>query len=307
MEEYVNIKFSGIVEKEVLTVIVDRVPKGDTEYVLPPRNPDNIERPYSLIPGDFYEDEAIITYPGVKKDQYSINTRGEIYNLKTRKKLEGTNLDRYCRVDLRTDFGKKPFYRHRLVAYQFCNPPYNFESLVVNHIDGNTLNPYANNLEWITIAANNQHGIERHRAGGNTFVLNNRPIVNEEFVHHLCREFVKGKTNQQIMKDLGLIPNPANHCLLKDIRRGETWKEITSLYQFRRDSRASWYTEEEQETIKMYMHKGKNHREIFSIMNDTEYLASRDQLNPKYKILYSIFNTYSKERSQGLWDNISKL
>ena len=79
-------------------------------------------------------------------------------------------------------------------------------------------------------------------------------------------------------------------------------KEITSLYEFRKDSRASAYTDEEQETIKRYMHEGKNNREIFSIMNNTEYIAKRDQHNPRYRILFNIEYTYGKERSKGLWD-----
>ena len=45
----------------------------------------------------------------------------------------------------------RPFFVHRLVAYQYCN--LNIEDvngLVVNHIDGNPYNNHAQNLEWIT-------------------------------------------------------------------------------------------------------------------------------------------------------------
>lgn len=45
----------------------------------------------------------------------------------------------------------RPFYVHRLVAYQYCNLNLMIiDGLVVNHIDGNPYNNEANNLEWTT-------------------------------------------------------------------------------------------------------------------------------------------------------------
>jgi hypothetical protein len=45
----------------------------------------------------------------------------------------------------------RPFFVHRLVAYQYCSLNLdNLEGLVVNHIDGNPYNNHSKNLEWIT-------------------------------------------------------------------------------------------------------------------------------------------------------------
>jgi hypothetical protein len=45
----------------------------------------------------------------------------------------------------------RPFFVHRLVAYQYCDLYLtNVEGLVVNHIDGNPYNNNACNLEWVT-------------------------------------------------------------------------------------------------------------------------------------------------------------
>ena len=44
---------------------------------------------------------------------------------------------------------------HRLIAETF-HPNSNSENLVVNHIDGNTLNNNEDNLEWTTVSENNK-------------------------------------------------------------------------------------------------------------------------------------------------------
>lgn len=45
----------------------------------------------------------------------------------------------------------RPFFVHRLVAYQYCGLNLeDIKGLVVNHIDGNPHNNHAQNLEWVT-------------------------------------------------------------------------------------------------------------------------------------------------------------
>ena len=53
---------------------------------------------------------------------------------------------------------KKPhdYLVARLIALTWCDGY--FDGATVNHIDGNSLNNHANNLEWVTLADNIRHG-----------------------------------------------------------------------------------------------------------------------------------------------------
>lgn len=66
--------------------------------------------------------------------------------------------DGYLRISLHMNDKIKRFFIHRLVALTFIdnyeNKPY------VNHKDGNKFNNYFENLEWSTVAENNQHAYD---------------------------------------------------------------------------------------------------------------------------------------------------
>lgn len=50
------------------------------------------------------------------------------------------------------------FYIHRLVAEHFIRKPKSNEQ--INHLDGNPLNNYVDNLEWVTAAENMRHAFD---------------------------------------------------------------------------------------------------------------------------------------------------
>ena len=70
--------------------------------------------------------------------RYLISNFGQVKNKDGRLLIGDKNNCGYRRVCLSNPH--KRFFIHRLVAYYFCNPPINYSTLVVNHIDGNKLN-----------------------------------------------------------------------------------------------------------------------------------------------------------------------
>lgn len=89
---------------------------------------------------------------------YLVSTYGRVKSLKGKVKILKPVLGRgYLRVDLSKDGKPKHFNVHQLVALAFIpNPNCKRE---VNHIDGNKLNNYVDNLEWCTQSENIQHAV----------------------------------------------------------------------------------------------------------------------------------------------------
>lgn len=94
--------------------------------------------------------ERINGYPNyrIREDGYVIMTNG---------KIKATSLTNkgYKRVTLSNNGNKKSFSIHRLVAIAFIPNPNNLPE--VNHKDGNKLNNYYTNLEWLTSKDNIKH------------------------------------------------------------------------------------------------------------------------------------------------------
>ena len=101
---------------------------------------------------------------------YLVYSDGRIYSNLTKKFLKLDCHGSYAKITLRIEGNPKRFSVHRLVAYLFCNPPYNYSDLEVDHLDNNHFNNSAENLEWVTCTENNRRAREK---GINNVSLNN--------------------------------------------------------------------------------------------------------------------------------------
>lgn len=98
-------------------------------------------------------------------DNYFINNNGEIkYISKNKEKDKKYIIDKdgYFRVKINKNNKTKYYYVHRLVAIAFIPNPNNLPC--VNHKDENKSNNNVDNLEWCTIAYNNNYGNRNKKA-----------------------------------------------------------------------------------------------------------------------------------------------
>lgn len=86
---------------------------------------------------------------------YEVSSHGRVRNRITGRILKPTLAKGYPRVVLCNNLVYKPFTVHRLVADVFFDGDHS--SLQVNHIDGNKLNNFIGNLEWVTVSENLKH------------------------------------------------------------------------------------------------------------------------------------------------------
>lgn len=80
----------------------------------------------------------------------------------------------YLFVGLRNGGKRKKHKVHRLVCQAFHENPEN--KPCVNHIDENTTNNQASNLEWCTVKENNNYGTRNKRAGEGVAKALSKPI-----------------------------------------------------------------------------------------------------------------------------------
>lgn len=120
------------------------------------------------------------------ENEYSISPNGDVFSKKRNKFLKPyiTKRDIYKYVHLYKSGKRKEVSVHRLVAETFIPNPEN--KLMVNHIDGNTLNNSVNNLEWVTNQENQLHAIriglnknlgENHKQARKVIQMKNYKII----------------------------------------------------------------------------------------------------------------------------------
>lgn len=174
------------------------------------------------------------------EDAYLVSSHGRIYSTGRGRRnpkimSPGVNRRGYKTITLVDDDGvNTTFFVHRLVAAAFCGG-YDEEHDIVNHIDGNPSNNFADNLEWCTPQENTQHAIVvlgKEMGGSKPFVNRSWREVTQK---HIDRASPLRKFTPEQVHDIRTDPRSArqlarvygvNKTTIISIRRGFTYQDL---------------------------------------------------------------------------------
>lgn len=114
-----------------------------------------------------------------------------------------------------------------LIYFGSCLP-INYQSLQVNHIDGNPHNNHISNLEWSTRSENILHSYRMGlHATGEDSVLSK---IDNNTAKNICELLATNQyTNAEIAKMIG---GNVSVTIVSDIKRGDSWTRISKDYSF---------------------------------------------------------------------------
>lgn len=155
---------------------------------------------------------------------YFISSHGRVYS-EYSKRILATSITEtgYVTVNLSMKDHRRVTKRlNRLVMIVFCYFV-GCEEYEVNHIDGNKLNNYLYNLEWVTSKENNDHAILTGLKW-NTFIgeINPHAKITEADVYRIYELLISNQyTDIQIAEMLSVTPT-----IVRLIANGETWRHL---------------------------------------------------------------------------------
>lgn len=160
-----------------------------------------------------------IIWKNFEDTDYIVSNTGIIINTRTDKTINqfpgGTG--GYMMVNIWHNKTNRIIAVHRVVAETFIPNPLNKRT--VNHIDGNKLNNFINNLEWSTYSENLKHAVDtglNHRGMAKPNVK-----LTDDKVIEIRKLFLNGAANSVIAK----LYNVADGTI-SQIRNGSTWKHV---------------------------------------------------------------------------------
>ena len=168
-----------------------------------------------------------ICLDGVKKDLYYIEEDGRIWsNYKKGYMRPKTDKNGYLNIALSGGSrDKRKYYRiATLVGLTFLgNPPLEMKDPTINHIDGDILNNHYSNLEWIERSTNSS--IRKNKGQGEN---NHEAKLTAADVQKICELLINSNLTIKEISDIYKVHKSTIH----KIKKKETWKTITSLYNF---------------------------------------------------------------------------
>lgn len=131
----------------------------------------------------------------------------------------------YLKIGLTKNNKQKFYFIHKLVALTFLPNPNNYP--IINHIDGNPLNNYVENLEWCTYSHNIKHaydnGLKKGIGVEHKGIKNPKSKLSEKEVILIFNDKKKGL---KIKESYNNYKNKISFSGFEQIWYGYKWKHL---------------------------------------------------------------------------------
>lgn len=229
---------------------------------------------------------------------YLISNYGNVINKETGLWLSlQLTKDGYLRVSLKCKNGTKQYLVHRLVMMTF-HPIENPENFEVNHLYGEKIDNYDNNLEWTTAKENVNHAFA---TGLNKNIRENHTNakLSNSTVHKICKYLEQNKTVNEIINLIGFSKDQDIGREIRAIRERKAWKSISKDYTFTNVNNRDKFTQDQVEVICKMLEDGYGYKDILSSLGiNTESLSNQE--------LYNYCDIISNIRTGQHYSRISK-
>lgn len=182
---------------------------------------------------------------------YCLTNDYKVYSLNSNKILKEFVSHGYAKVSLKD----RAYFLHRIIAFVHCS---GFkEGLTVNHKDGNKLNNYPSNLEWITVGDNIRHAFETGLHG-----VSDKRIYTNTTIMNVCRLLQDGLRPTDISNMTGVLRET-----ITNIKFGSIYKDISCDFDFSKQKREQRSSVERVMKICTLIADGKRDYEIVKHLN----------------------------------------
>lgn len=178
-----------------------------------------------------------------KKTLYDINKKGEVRNRETGLNINPSEATGYLKYVLYVNGKRICISIHRLLGCVFIPIPkslikngYNQLSLVINHKDGNKKNNVLSNLEWTTPKGNMEHALRTGLCDGYIGQNSRLSKITEKQAIEICELLSSGIKPREVANITGI-----DLRIIRHIFSHETWKKISSQYDFKKDTKSIPY------------------------------------------------------------------
>lgn len=220
------------------------------------------------LPGvDVYFGEIfvqVIFYDGRLLPWYYISNFGRLYSVRYQRLMSGF-LDEggYYRYTITIDEKGTTMFTgiHKIELMSFC-PIIETDLYIPNHKDGIKTNNFIGNLEWMTVSENTRHALDNGLAKCKC-QDNSRSYITNDTVHIICKMLQDGCTPSQILDAIGYteygLERNRMSSIIKLIRRGKTYTDISTQYNIPGIHGKKFYTPEDTKMVCQYLSDGNTY------------------------------------------------